>query len=160
YLLAGIVVGPTTPGFVANSHLAEQFAEVGVVLLMFGVGLQFHVEELLEVRRVAIPGAVAASLSATVGGALLGRAFGLDWSGGVVFGLALSVASTVVLIRVLTDNEDLETQTGRVAIGWLIVEDLFTVVVLVLLPAVFGPAAGGVGGLITAVGLALLKVAA
>jgi CPA2 family monovalent cation:H+ antiporter-2 len=93
-------------------------------------------------------------------GALLGRAFGLDWSGGIVFGLALSVASTVVLIRVLTDNDDLETQTGRVAIGWLIVEDLFTVVVLVLLPAAFGPDAGGFGGLVAAVGLALLKVAA
>ena len=101
YLLAGVVVGPTTPGFVANRHLAEEFAEVGVVLLMFGVGLQFHVEELLEVRRVAIPGAVIRSLSATVLGVLFGRAFGLAWPASIVFGLALSIASTVVLTRVL-----------------------------------------------------------
>src|SRR5262245_38512474 len=107
YLLAGVVVGPHTPGFVANTHLAEQLAEVGVILLMFGVGLQFHVAELLAVRRVAIPGAVAQSLVATVLGALLVRAFGWDWSAGIVFGIALSVASTVVLIRVLADNDAL-----------------------------------------------------
>src|SRR6516162_4762660 len=95
YLLAGIAVGPNTPGFVADRHLAEQLAEVGVILLMFGVGLQFHVEELLAVRRVAIPGAVVQSAVATVLGVLLARAVGWSWSAGVVFGIALSVASTV-----------------------------------------------------------------
>src|SRR6516162_11600260 len=95
YLLAGIVVGPNTPGFVANRHLAEQLAEVGVILLMFGVGLQFHLHELLAVRRVAVPGAVGQSLFATALGVLLARAVGWSWSAGVVFGIALSVASTV-----------------------------------------------------------------
>src|SRR6476646_5910311 len=97
YLLAGIVVGPHTPGFVADTGLAEQMAEVGVILLLFGVGLQFHLEELLAVRRVAVPGALIASLAATTLGTLLGRALGWGWAGGLVFGLALSVASTVVL---------------------------------------------------------------
>jgi CPA2 family monovalent cation:H+ antiporter-2 len=104
YLLAGLVVGPNTPGFVANRHLADQLAEVGVILLMFGVGLQFHLEELLAVRRVAVPGAVGMSLVATLLGALVGVACGWGWSAGLVFGLALSVASTVVLMRVLADH--------------------------------------------------------
>src|SRR5687767_9319414 len=138
YLLAGVAVGPNTPGFVADTHLAEQLAEVGVILLMFGVGLQFHIEELLAVRRVAIPGAVAQSAVATVLGALLVQSFGWSWSSGIVFGIALSVASTVVLIRVLSDNNVLHTQTGHIAVGWLVVEDLFTVVALVMLPALFG----------------------
>ena len=138
YLLAGILVGPHTPGFVADSSLAEQLAEMGVILLMFGVGLQFHIDELLAVRRVAIPGAVAQSAIATGLGALIARAFGWDWSGGLVFGMALAVASTVVLIRVLADNNDLHTPSGHIAVGWLVVEDLFTVVALVLLPALFG----------------------
>jgi monovalent cation:H+ antiporter-2, CPA2 family len=147
YLLAGVVIGPNTPGFVANQHLAEELAEVGVVLLMFGVGLQFHVEELLAVRRVAIPGAIVQSAVATVLGALLMSAFGWSTSGAIVFGIALSVASTVVLIRVLTDNETLQTPTGHIAVGWLVVEDLFTVIALVVLPIVFGAdkRAGGLG---------------
>ena len=147
YLVAGVAVGPHTPGFVADPHLAEQLAEVGVVLLMFGVGLQFHIEELLAVRRVAVPGAIAQSAVATVLGALLLRRFGWGWSGGVVFGLALSVASTVVLIRVLADNNTLHTPAGHIAVGWLVVEDLFTVLTLVVLPIVFGVAAptGGLG---------------
>jgi monovalent cation:H+ antiporter-2, CPA2 family len=147
YLLAGVVVGPNTPGFVANTHLAEQLAEVGVILLMFGVGLQFHVEELLAVRRVALPGAIAQSLVATILGALLVRGFGWGWSAGIVFGIALSVASTVVLIRVLADNDALHTAAGHIAVGWLVVEDLFTVVALVVLPILFGQArpAGGLG---------------
>ena len=98
---------------------------------MFGVGLQFHFKELLAVRRVAIPGAICQSLVATVLGAVVARAFGWDWSAGFVFGLALSVASTVVLVRVLSDNRDLHTPTGHIAVGWLVVEDLFTVLVLV-----------------------------
>src|SRR5512132_99613 len=100
YLLAGVLVGPYTPGFVADKHLADELAEVGVILLMFGVGLPFHLKDLLAVRTVA-------------------SAFGWDWSAGSVFGLALSVASTVVHTRVLVDNDDLQSPTGRIAIGWL-----------------------------------------
>jgi CPA2 family monovalent cation:H+ antiporter-2 len=135
YLLGGILVGPSTPGFVANVALAEQLAEIGVILLMFGVGLQFHLDELLSVRRVALPGAVAQSAVATGMGALVTRAFGWDWQAGIVFGMALSVASTVVLVRILSDNRELHTETGHIAVGWLVVEDLLTVVLLVLLPA-------------------------
>jgi CPA2 family monovalent cation:H+ antiporter-2 len=142
YLLGGTLVGPHTPGFVADPHLAEQLAEIGVILLMFGVGLQFHVEELLAVRRVAVPGAILQSLVATALGAVIAHAFGWNWSAGIVFGMALSVASTVVLIRVLADNHDLQTPTGHIAVGWLVVEDLFTVIVLVLLPALFGQGMG------------------
>jgi CPA2 family monovalent cation:H+ antiporter-2 len=138
YLLAGIVVGPHTPGFVANKELADQLSEIGVILLMFGVGLQFHFKELLAVRRVAIPGAVCQSLVATGLGCIVAREFGWSWSAGLVFGMAISVASTVVLLRVLTDNHDLHTPTGHIAVGWLVVEDLFTVLVLVLLPVIFG----------------------
>ena len=111
YLLAGVAVGPNTPGFVADIALAEQLAEVGVILLMFGVGLQFHVDELLAVRRVAIPGAVAQSAVATVLGACSCR-LRLELASGIVFGIALSVASTVVLIRVLADNNVLHTRPG------------------------------------------------
>ena len=128
------MIGPHTPGFVADAHLAEQLAEIGVILLMFGVGLQFHLEELLAVRRVAIPGAIAQSLVATVLGAAVAHAFGWSWPAGIVFGLSLSVASTVVLVRVLSDNNALHTPTGHIAVGWLVVEDLFTVIVLVVLP--------------------------
>jgi CPA2 family monovalent cation:H+ antiporter-2 len=154
YLLAGVAVGPNTPGFVANTHLAEQLAEVGVILLMFGVGLQFHVEELLAVRRVAIPGAVAQSVVATVLGTWLVQAFGWSLSSGILFGIALSVASTVVLIRVLADNNELHTRTGHIAVGWLVVEDLFTVIALVVLPLLFGRESGGPG-----LGMALLLTA-
>jgi monovalent cation:H+ antiporter-2, CPA2 family len=135
YLLGGILVGPHTPGFVADVGLAQQLAEIGVVLLMFGVGLQFHVEELLSVRRVAIPGAIAQSVVATALGAVVGRAFGWGWPESLVLGISLSVASTVVLVRVLADNRELHTPTGHIAVGWLVVEDLFTVLVLVALPA-------------------------
>jgi CPA2 family monovalent cation:H+ antiporter-2 len=138
YLLAGIVVSPSTPGFVADQSIAEQLAEVGVILLMFGVGLQFHLKELLAVKKVAIPGAVVQSLAATALGVVVTHFFGWSWSAGLIFGLAISVASTVVLLRVLSDNRDLHTPTGHIAVGWLVVEDLFTVLVLVLLPAIFG----------------------
>jgi CPA2 family monovalent cation:H+ antiporter-2 len=154
YLLAGVAVGPNTPGFVADAALAEQLAEIGVILLMFGVGLQFHVDELLAVRRVAVPGAVAQSLAATVLGALLAAAFGWSLASGVVFGAALSVASTVVLIRVLADNNALHTQAGHIAVGWLVVEDLFTVLALVVLPMAAGPGEAGRG-----LGAALLLTA-
>jgi CPA2 family monovalent cation:H+ antiporter-2 len=134
YLLAGIVVGPATPGFVANKHLADQMAEIGVILLMFGVGLHFDLKDLLAVRRAAIPGALGQSLVATLLGCLVGWGLGWSWSAGIVYGMSISIASTVVMLRVLTDNNDLHTTTGRIAVGWLVVEDLFAVLVLVLLP--------------------------
>jgi CPA2 family monovalent cation:H+ antiporter-2 len=159
YLLAGIAVGPKTPGFVANRELGEQLAEIGVILLMFGVGLHFHFSDLLAVRRVAIPGAVVQSLLATILGCLLAVVVGWGWAAGLVFGLAISVASTVVLLRVLVDNNDLHTPTGHIAVGWLVVEDLFTVLVLVLLPVVFQADAGGGAGVALALGWALVKIA-
>jgi K+:H+ antiporter len=134
YLLAGTLVGPYTPGFVADAALAEQLAEIGVILLMFGVGLQFHIHELLAVRRIAIPGAIAQSAVATLLGVAIGHSLGWSWAAGLIFGAALSVASTVVLVRVLADNRHLHTQTGHIAVGWLVVEDVFTVLALVLLP--------------------------
>ncbi len=158
YLLAGLLVGPHTPGFVASATLAPQLAEIGVVLLMFGVGLEFHLDELLAVRRVAVPGAVAQSLAATALGAGAARLFGWDWAGSIVFGLALSVASTVVLVRVLSDSRDLHTRAGHIAVGWLVVEDVFTVVVLVLLPALFAP--GAHHSVAAALGLTALKLVA
>ncbi len=145
YLLAGIAVGPNTPGFVANRELADQFAEIGVILLMFGVGIHFHLQDLMAVRKVALPGAIGQIAVATLLGLLVGLAWGWSWSAGIVFGLAISVASTVVLLRVLADNNDLHTPTGHIAVGWLIVEDLFTVLVIVLLPVLFGSGAGAEG---------------
>lgn len=158
YLLAGIAVGTHTPGFVANHTLAEQFAEIGVILLMFGVGLQFHLNELLEVRRVAIPGAVCQSAVATLLSCLVARWLGWSWSAGIVFGFAVSVASTVVLLRVLVDNNELHTPTGHIAVGWLVVEDIFTVFLLVLLPILFGTGTAGSTSLPLAFGLSLLKI--
>lgn len=160
YLLAGIAVGPNTPGFIANQHIADEFAEVGVILLMFGVGLQFHLKELLAVRRVAVPGALGQCLLTTLIGMLVGLAYGWNGSYSLIFGFAISVASTVVLLRILADNNDLHTPTGHIAVGWLVVEDLFTVVVLVLIPALFAPGAGGWGGSVLAIGGAVLKLAA
>ncbi|MGL5095186.1 MAG: cation:proton antiporter, partial [Planctomycetia bacterium] len=157
YLLAGVAVGPYTPGFVADRNMAEQSAEIGVILLMFGVGLHFHLDDLLAVRRVAVPGAVFQSLAATGLGAVVAWAVGWGWTAGVVFGLALSVASTVVLTRVLADHNDLHTAVGHIAVGWLVVEDLFTVFALVLLP-VFVTGSGPLG-LLLAVGVALVKIA-
>ena len=135
YLIAGVAVGPHTPGFAGDPQLATQLGELGVILLMFGVGLHFHLDELLAVRKVAIPGAIGQSVVATALGLLMAVAFGIGWQSGAVLGVAMAVASTVVLIRVLTDARQLETPAGHVAIGWLIVEDLLTVLVLVLIPA-------------------------
>jgi CPA2 family monovalent cation:H+ antiporter-2 len=143
YMLAGIAVGPYTPGFVADARLAQQMAEIGVILLMFGVGMHFHPQELLRVRRVAIPGAVVQSLVAGVAGWALARAFGWSDVAGIVFGMALAVASTVVLMRMLVQNDRLASHDGHVAVGWLIVEDIFTVIALVVMPALVvggGPA--------------------
>jgi CPA2 family monovalent cation:H+ antiporter-2 len=142
YLVAGIVVGPFTPGLVADSGIAQQLSEIGVILLMFGVGLHFSIGDLWSVRKIAIPGAIFQILIATVFGMLLSWALGWEWGSGVIFGICLSVASTVVLLRALEERRLLETQRGRIAIGWLIVEDLVTVLVLVMLP----PLAGLLGG--------------
>jgi CPA2 family monovalent cation:H+ antiporter-2 len=160
YLFAGVVIGPHTPGWEADRHLAEQLAEVGVILLMFGVGLQFHLKELLAVKRVAVPGAIVQSVTATLLGAVVVHAIGWGWTAGLVLGAAISVASTVVLTRVLTDFRDLHTPTGHIAIGWLVVEDLFTVLLLVMLPALFGPASEAGPSVFVAVALAMVKVVA
>jgi monovalent cation:proton antiporter-2 (CPA2) family protein len=135
YLLAGILISPFTPGYVADQGLANELAEIGVILLMFGVGLHFSLEDLLSVGRIAVPGAIAQIASATLLGMAL--AWGLGWpmSTGFVFGLALSVASTVVLLRAMQERRLLETERGRIAVGWLIVEDIAMVFTLVLLPA-------------------------
>jgi len=160
YLLAGILVGPHTPGFVANKDLAKEMAEIGVILLMFGVGLHFHFKELLAVKRLAIPGALVQSAAATGLAMLVMRGFGWSWAEGAVFGMAIAVASTVVLTRVLSDHNHLHTPLGHIAIGWLVVEDLITVFVLVLLPALFGNApSSGAGGLVMALGWTTLKIA-
>jgi CPA2 family monovalent cation:H+ antiporter-2 len=158
YLLAGILVGPFTPGYVADDEIAAQFAEIGVILLMFGVGLHFHLKDLLAVRRIAIPGAVFQIAIASALGAIVARMFGWSWRAGIVYGMAISVASTVVLTRVLADNRDLHSPSGHIAIGWLIVEDLFTILVLVLLPALFGGTGNSGGGVWMTLGWALLKL--
>lgn len=135
YLLAGIAVGPFTPGFVADVHLAPQLAEIGVILLMFGVGTHFSLKDLLAVRAIALPGALVQIAAATVLGIGLGFLWGWPLGAGLVFGLALSVASTVVLLRALDSQPDIADKDRQIAIGWLIVEDLVMVVALVLLPA-------------------------
>jgi monovalent cation:H+ antiporter-2, CPA2 family len=135
YLIAGIIIGPATPGFVADVELSSQLAEIGVMLLMFGVGLHFSLEDLLAVRRIALPGAVAQITVATALGMFVSSLWGWSLAAGIVFGLALSVASTVVLLKALESRGVLDSVNGRIAIGWLLVEDLVTVLVLVLLPA-------------------------
>ena len=169
YLLAGIAVGPFTPGFVADVNLAPQIAEIGVVLLMFGVGLHFSMSDLLAVRRIALPGAVAQILAATMLGMAAASLWGWSFGAGLVFGLALSVASTVVLLRALEDRNSLRSAEGHIAVGWLIVEDLVMVITLVLLPALAEPLGGQTieaghaaagGSLWLTLGLTLGKVAA
>ncbi|MDY0021555.1 cation:proton antiporter, partial [Arenimonas caeni] len=145
YLVAGILVGPFTPGFVADMELAMEVSEIGVILLMFGVGLHFSIEDLLEVKTIAIPGAIAQISLATVLGWGLAWMMGWDTLQGIVLGLALSTASTVVLLRAMEARRLLDTQRGRIAVGWLIVEDLVCVIVLVLLPAVAGALGNGDG---------------
>ena len=159
YLLAGVVVGPFTPGIVADTGTASELAEVGVILLMFGVGLHFSIPDLLAVRNVAIPGAVGQIFVATVLGIALGMALGWGFAGGLVLGLAVSVASTIVLLRALEQRGELHTPQGRTAIGWLIVEDLFTVIALVTLPTI-APMLLGEGGSIVdvVVGVAIAEI--
>src|SRR6266511_2439391 len=162
YLLAGVAIGPHTPGFVGDVPLARQLAEVGVVLLMFGVGLHFHLKDLMEVRGIAIPRALLQSTVATLRGRAVGTAFGWPITEGIVLGMALSVASTVVLLRGLEAHNLLGTPAGHVAIGWLIVEDLLTVVVLVVIPALGQAPRAAVpgGGLAASLGIALAKLGA
>ena len=164
YLLAGVIIGPFTPGFVADAEIAAQLAEIGVMLLMFGVGLHFSLDDLLTVRRIALPGAIVQIVVATLMGIALATWWGWSFGAALVFGLTLSVASTVVLLRALETLGILDSFTGRIAVGWLVVEDLAMVLVLVLLP----PLAGALGGtgesagteeLLKTLGWTLLQVA-
>jgi CPA2 family monovalent cation:H+ antiporter-2 len=176
YLLAGVVIGPYTPGYTGDKHLAEQLAEVGVILMMFGVGLHFHLKDLLAVKGVAVPGAIGQSLVATVCATVVFHLFGWTWQAGMVVGLAMAVASTVVLLRVLMDKDMLNTTHGHVAVGWLIVEDIFTVLALVFVPMMAtqvagaehvevpggGEAAAGASGMsgLATIGIAIAKLVA
>ncbi|MEA9697497.1 YbaL family putative K(+) efflux transporter [Xanthomonas campestris pv. raphani] len=169
YLLAGVCVGPFTPGFVADQTMANQLSELGVMLLMFGVGLHFSLDDLMEVKWIAVPGALAQIVVATLLGWALAWSMGWPLMQGLVFGLALSVASTVVLLRALEERRLLETQRGRIAVGWLIVEDLVMVIALVLLPALANVLGGSAGAaehagestsLLAALGWTLLKMVA
>ena len=157
YLLAGILVGPHSPGFVADAGLASQFAEIGVMLLMFGVGLHFHLKDLLAVRGIALGGAAVQITLTTLSCMFLLQFWGFSLWAGAVFGMSVSVASTVVLTRVLADNHVLHTPTGHVALGWLVVEDLFTILLLVLLPVVLGAGEGDIWWIL---GKTLLKLGA
>jgi len=163
YLLAGVLIGPFTPGFVADTGLSQQLAEIGVILLMFGVGLHFSLEDLMSVKRIALPGAVVQIAAATALGAGVAHLWGWSLGAGLVFGLALSVASTVVLLRALQDRGVLESVNGRIAVGWLIVEDLAMVLVLVALPPLAGLLGGervGEGNLGATLALTLGQIAA
>jgi len=163
YLAAGVLIGPATPGFVADVALASQLAEIGVMLLMFGVGLHFSLRDLLDVKKIALPGALLQIGVATVMGIGLAHWWGWSLGAGLVFGLALSVASTVVLLRALEARGVLDSMNGRIAVGWLVVEDLVMVLVLVMLPALAGPLGGkGDAGaeLWPALGKTLLQVGA
>jgi CPA2 family monovalent cation:H+ antiporter-2 len=159
YLCAGVLVGPFTPGFTADGSVAEQFAEIGVILLLFGIGLRFHLRELLSVWRVAVPGALLQSTLSTLALAALLRALGWTWISGLILGMAISVASTVVMARVLADRHDLHAPIGHIAIGWTVVEDLLTVVALLLLPILFSNA-GTTSSTGVVLGVAALKVVA
>ena len=168
YLVAGMLIGPATPGFVADAHIASQLSEIGVMLLMFGVGLHFSVEDLMSVKRIAIPGAIVQMSIATVLGMYVANTWGWTFGEGLVFGLALSCASTVVLLRALESRNLMQSINAKITIGWLVVEDLLTVLVLVLLPPLAsllgGTALEGVSGGETSIwhtiGVTLLQVAA
>jgi CPA2 family monovalent cation:H+ antiporter-2 len=165
YLVAGIILGPGTPGFVADMALAQQLAEIGVILLMFGVGLHFSLDDLLAVRKIALPGALVQIVAATLMGFGVAQLWGWSAGAGLVFGLSLSVASTVVLLRALEDRGVLDSLNGSIAVGWLVVEDLVMVLVLVVLPALataLGGAAQDAGspGVLQALGLTVARVGA
>lgn len=136
YLLAGVVIGPHTPGFVGDAAIAKELAEIGVILLMFGVGLHFSLNDLLESRKIALPGAVAQILSAILIGAVMGVMLGYDLVSSIIFGFSLSVASTVVLLRALDSRNLLNSQGGKVAVSWLIMEDIVMVLALIMIPVI------------------------
>jgi CPA2 family monovalent cation:H+ antiporter-2 len=164
YLVAGVLLGPATPGLVANVELAQQLAEIGVILLMFGVGLHFSLDDLLSVRRIAIPGALGRIVLTTLLCVMLTRWWGWSVGAGLVFGVSLSVASTVVVLRLLSDRGLLATMTGKITAGWLVVEDLALVLLLVLLPPLAGPLGGTPGtssglGLVATLAWTLARVA-
>ena len=163
YLVAGVAVGPFMPGFVADQGLANQLAEIGVILLMFGVGLHFSLKDLLSVKTIAVPGAVVQIGIATLLGLGLGTLLGWSPFSGAVFGLALSTASTVVLLRALQERRLVQTERGRIAVGWLIVEDIAMVLALVLLPVLAevlnGTPSGGSAPLATRFDLGVLAMA-
>lgn len=161
YLLAGIIIGTYTPGYVADIHITEELSEIGIVLLMFGVGLHFSLRDLLKVQRIAIPGAIAQMGAAIAMGAALAYTWGWSLASGIMFGLALSVASTVVLLRGLKENNLLDTINGRIAIGWLVVEDIAMVLALVLVPVLAGlDGTGSTLGATQQLVIAMLKFAA
>ncbi len=159
YLLAGIVVGPFTPGVFINRAIAEQFAEIGVILLLFGIGLRFHLRELIAVWRVAVPGALIQSTLSTTALAALLHLMGWSWTSGFILGMAISVASTVVMALVLAEWHDLHAKTGHIAIGWTVVEDILTVALLLLLPIIFAPDRNVEQSVGAVLGLAGFKIA-
>lgn len=163
YLAAGVLAGPFTPGFVADTNLAPELAEIGVILLMFGVGLHFSLKDLLAVKAIAIPGAIVQIAAATLLGLGLSMIFGWSIFSGIVFGLCLSTASTVVLLRAMEERQLIDSQRGQIAIGWLIVEDLAMVLALVLLPAaagIMGNNDASISQLLLELGLTIGKVIA
>ncbi len=168
YLIAGVVIGPATPGFVADIGLSTQLAEIGVMLLMFGVGLHFSINDLLAVKKIAVPGALFQMAVATVLGYLVAHYWGWSLIGSIIFGLSLSVASTVVLLRALESKGLLETANGQIAVGWLVVEDLMMVLALVLVPVMAeiygndgsGSQSASPGELLSLIGITLAKVTA
>ncbi len=163
YMIAGFFIGPATPGFTGDMDIASQLSEIGVILMMFSVGMHFDIKDLLAVRRVALPGALMQITASAVFSVLIAHVFGMPYHEGVILGLGLAVASTVVLLRVLEDNNKLDTPQGHVAVGWLVVEDIFTVVVLVLLPSLAvimsGEKALSISLISGAIGIAFLKLA-
>jgi monovalent cation:H+ antiporter-2, CPA2 family len=160
YLVAGILIGPATPGFVADTRIAAQLAEIGVILLMFGVGLHFSLDELLSVKKIAVPGAIVQIIAATLLGGGVALGWGWDVRAAVVFGLCLSVASTVVLLKALEARDLLESVNGRIAVGWLVVEDLVMVLVLVILPAMAPGGYPSDGNLLVTLSKTALRVGA
>jgi len=158
YLLAGIVVGPFTPGVVADYSVAEQFAEIGVILLLFGIGLHFNLGDLIAVWRVALPGAFIQSTLSTGALAVLLHLAGWTWTSGIILGMAISVASTVVMALVLAESNDLHARIGHIAIGWTVVEDILTVALLLLLPLIYGPAQDAEQSIAVVLGYAGFKI--
>jgi CPA2 family monovalent cation:H+ antiporter-2 len=159
YLVAGYMIGPYSPGFVANVEMSEQLAEIGVILMLFGVGLHFKIEDLIRVKNIAIPGAVGQTLFATIFATVIVYSIGWSLESGIIIGLSVGVASTVVLVRLLNDNKLLDTEKGHIAVGWLVVEDIFTVVILILLPTFASLASGASFSVINILGLILFVLA-